>query len=250
MSQTTTDTMQNTLLNPMTRVDRRTKTASKKKANGQKLAEYAERTVEQTEKLQIEKDLIEPTVEWLVIQFHTFGKVEVEHLIRKCETVAQAKAKLDYNGYGSFCEKVGLNPKSPTTRKYQRIGAEADWLLPIAEHLPPDWTTVYDVVKLGKVKAEELIRLGILHPQATAKELKAATIAEVSGDVVDQSKADETIGAAELCVFQVDASDLSDQDRLSLYHVLEEEAARHGCVVKGLPDRLAQNDIIEREAAR
>jgi hypothetical protein len=191
----------------------------------------------------------EETIESLVNEFNACGKVAAEHVVRRCRTVARAKAK-GKNGFEEFCAKAKLKPGSSTTRKYVRIGAEADWLLPIADRLPADWTTIYDVVKLGQVKAEELIRLGILHPQVTAKELNAPTVADISDDVVsDASVADETIGAAEPCLFQVDASDLSDQDRLNLYHDLEDAAARHGCVVTGMPDRLAEKDIIEREAA-
>ena len=55
-------------------------------------------------------------------------------------------------------------------------------------HLPGDWTTIYDVVKLGQTKAKELIELGTLHPQATAKTLKAAAtmkaVPKASDDVV------------------------------------------------------------------
>jgi hypothetical protein len=105
-------------------------------------------------------------------------------------------------------------------------------------------------VKLGQVKAEEMVRLGTLHPQITAKELNAPTIAEVSDNVAsDTSAEDETIVTAEPCVFNVDASELSDQDRLNLYHDLAEAAARHSLVVAGLPDRLAERLIIDREAA-
>jgi hypothetical protein len=106
------------------------------------------------------------------------------------------------------------------------------------------------VAVLGRAKAEEMVRIGTLHSQVTAKELKAAAIGEVSNDVVsDTAVAGEAIVTTEPCLFQVDASDLSDQDRLSLYQDLEEATARHGLVVTGLPDGLVERLIIEREAA-
>ena len=43
--------------------------------------------------------------------------------------------------------------------------------------------------------------------------------------------------------------DLSDQDRLSLYHDLEKASAGFALIVTGLPKRLAETIIIEREAA-
>jgi hypothetical protein len=200
---------------------------------------------------QMEDNQIEPTAESFATEFCTFGKVVADHVILKGRTVARAKDKLEYNEYQEFCRLVRLDPRSSTCRKYRLIGAEADWLQPIAAHLPGDWTTIYDVVKIGQVKAEELISLGKLHPQATAKELKAATVTEVSDDVVSNtSVADEAIGTTvEPCVFQIDASDLSDQDRLALYRELVQAVLWLGLTVTGLPDRLAETLISEREAA-
>jgi hypothetical protein len=190
----------------------------------------------------------EATVESLAAEFRTYGKAAAEQVILRCKTVATAKAKLGYSGFQEFCLLVRLEPKSSTCRKYKLIGAEADWLQPIAAHLPGDWTTIYDVVKLGQSKAEELIGLGTLHPQVTAKNLKAAAtmkaVPKASDDVVG-----DAIGTTEPCVFRVDASDLSDQDRLSLYDDLEKASAGFALAVTGLPKRLAKTIIIEREAA-
>ncbi len=189
------------------------------------------------------------TIELLVNKFNEFGRAAAEQLIERCKAVSRAKAK-GKRGFEEFCEKVQIKPESSTTRKYNRIGAAADWLLSIADQLPADWTTIYHVVTLGQPKTHELIRLGILHSQTTVRELNEAIVAKVCDTVVsDESTADETIEKAEPCVFQVDASDLPDQHRLELFHALEQEAARHGRAVTGLPDRLAEKSIIEREAA-
>lgn len=196
-------------------------------------------------KHQLENDQNEATVESLATEFNAFGKVAAEQIILRGKTVAKAKTTFEYKDFHEFCRLVRLEPKSSTCRKYKLIGAEADWLQPIAENLPGDWTTIYVVVRLGQAKAEELIRLKVLHPQATAKELKAATTVKPSG----ANPADEPVNTTEPCVLQVDASDLADQDRLNLYLDLEETAARHGLSVTGLPKRLAETLIINREAA-
>jgi hypothetical protein len=191
----------------------------------------------------------EETIESLVVEHNDCGKVASEYIVRRFSTFPRAKAK-GKNGFEEFCEKVKCKPSSSTTRKYLKIGTEADWLLPIADRLPADWTTIYEVAVLGQTKAEELVSRGILNPQATAKELKAATTADVSDDAVsDTSVADEAIGTAEPCVFQIDASDRSDQDRLALYRELVQAVLWLGLTVTGLPDRLAETLISEREAA-
>jgi hypothetical protein len=78
----------------------------------------------------------EATVEFLANEFNAYGKAAAEQIIRRGRTVARAKGTLGYSGFQEFCRLVRLDPKSSTCRKYIRIGAEADWLLPIAAHLP------------------------------------------------------------------------------------------------------------------
>ena len=200
----------------------------------------------------------EETIESLVAEFNAYGKAAAENLIRGYRSVARAKAK-GKNRFIEFCDGTGLDPKSSTTRKYALIGAEADWLLPIADRLPPDWTTIYDVVKIGQARAEELIHHGVLNPQMSAKELKGTTITEMPDDVVSDTSTtdempdtvtdDDTVSMTELCILQVDASELSDEDRLMLYVRLVQAATPHGLTVAGLPERLAERVIIEREAA-
>jgi hypothetical protein len=191
----------------------------------------------------------EPTTESLITEFNTFGKVISEHVVLRSRTVSRAKAK-GKNGFEEFCMGAHLDPASSTTRKYALIGAEADWLLPLAPRLPPDWTTIYYVVTLGQVKAQEMAQLGILHPQVTAKQLKAAAIADLSNDVApDPDVGNETAATVEPCILEVDATDLPDQDRLNLYQDLREAAAQHGLTVTGLPERLDEELITELEAA-
>jgi hypothetical protein len=196
----------------------------------------------------METDQDEQTVEMLVSEFYNFASIAAENIIKQCRAVDRAKAK-GKKAFEEFCQKVNLKSASSTTRKYERIGAAADWLLPIADRLPANWTTIYDAARLGPVKAEEMVRVGVLHPQATAKQLKLAPIAQKSDDVVSDASGDERSEGREPCVLQVDASDLSDQDRLALFRNLEELATPHGLVVTGLPARLAEKHVIEQEAA-
>jgi hypothetical protein len=197
------------------------------------------------------ESLNEQSIESLVAKFNACETAAARTRIEGFVFVASAKA-LGKLKFKAFCDGAGLNPKSSTTRKYALIGAEAGWLLPIADHLPPEWTTIYTLVTLGEARAQELIESGCLHPQVTAKELVAATTAPLSDIPSDPSQADgidEATGTAEPCIFQVNASDLSDQDRLALYQELEERAVQRGLTVTGLPDALLEILIIEREAA-
>jgi hypothetical protein len=211
--------------------------------DGGRLAHLLEDPREKPEVTSLEDT--ETVIEPYVIAFNTFGKVASSHIILQRRTVAQAKAKLDFKGFEHFCCQVGLDPKSSKCRKYQRIGAEADWLLPIADALPPDWTTIYNVARLGQIKVKELMRLGKLHPETTAKELKTATNANALNDVPEEM-GDE---AAEACVYRVDASDLPDSEKLQVYIDLQDAVAQRGLTIAGLPQHLAEQLVIKREAA-
>ncbi|WP_167768332.1 hypothetical protein [Bradyrhizobium sp. MOS001] len=190
----------------------------------------------------------EDTIDSLVDEFTMYGKLAAEHHIRRCSTLARAKAK-GKNGFYEFCERVHCKPDSSTTRKYLKIGIEADWLLPIAPHLPPEWTTIYDVAVLGREYAEELIERGILNPQAPAKVLKKLELAK-AGDPAETNDEDaQGADTAGPCILAVDASSLSDQDLIDLYRALYKSANWYGLSVAGLPERLEDAVSMDREAA-
>jgi hypothetical protein len=175
----------------------------------------------------------EETIDSLVKEFVTYGKLAAEHHIRRCSTLVRAKAK-GKNGFVDFCERVHCKPDSSTTRKYLKIGLEADWLLPIAPHLPPEWTTIYDVAVLGRDNANELIEQGVLNPQAPAKVLKKLDSAKADPAEANDEDAQVADSAAGACILAVDASSLSDQDLIDLYGALAKSANWYGLSVAGL----------------
>ena len=61
----------------------------------------------------MENDRNEESIESLITEFNTCGKVAAEHLVRKCRTVARAKAK-GKNGFEKSCAKAKLKPGSST----------------------------------------------------------------------------------------------------------------------------------------
>lgn len=191
----------------------------------------------------------EETIDSLVEEFTTYGKIAAEQHIRRCSTLVRAKRK-GKNGFVEFCERVHCKPDSSTTRKYLKIGLEADWLLSIAADLPPEWTTIYDVAVLGRDAANELISQGVLNPQAPAKVLKKLHSAE-AGDPLDTNDADAPVenDAKGPCILAVDASGLSDQEVVDLYRAVAKSASWYGLSVTGLPDRLVENSVVDREAA-
>ena len=79
-------------------------------------------------------------------------------------------------------------------------------------------------------KAEVLIHRGILTPQMSGKDLKAAKV-QLSDDVKSDADTDEPPSTTELCILQVDASGLSDTDRIDLYLRFRTAATRHGLTV-------------------
>jgi len=177
---------------------------------------------------------VEPTIDALAHEFNKHDRSAAEHIVLGGKAVSQAKAKGD-DAFVEFCATINYDRKSSKLRKYKRIGDEAHWLWPIVNRLPADWTTIFDVAVLGQAKAEVLIHRGILTPQMSGKDLKAAKM-QLSDDVVSNAGiTDEEVSKTESCVLQVDASGLSDTDRIDLYLRFQSAAKRHGLTVSGLP---------------
>jgi hypothetical protein len=192
-------------------------------------------------------DAAELTPEESGAEFKSRMKGSASNIIFAGATVARAKATYTFSGFESFCRSAGLDPKKSKCRKFKKIGCEADWLLTIVEWLPAEWTTIHDVSVLGKATAMELIRDGKLHPEITAKEIKEATNSTSrASNRTDEELASEI---AERCTFTVDVTELEDPEKLALFAEIEKAVARHGLTVMGLPDRLVERLMNERESA-
>jgi hypothetical protein len=149
-------------------------------------------------------------------------------------------------------------PFSPAKfSKYAQIGADERLKDPRRrELLPPKYSIIYEVHLLNDEELESLESAGKLTQSLRRAEVisfrksaaKATTPTEATGQLAE-TFADEAANTTDPCILQVDASALSDQDRSMLYNHLVSAVQPFGLKVAGLPERLAETIIIEKEAA-
>jgi hypothetical protein len=95
------------------------------------------------------------TYEELVSRYRGFAKNAAETIIRRAETLLEAKEKLGGNNlpgshtFENIChELLGIDSKHSTVRKHELIGKVASTLYPLVDRLPDHWTTIEQVAML------------------------------------------------------------------------------------------------------
>ncbi len=107
-------------------------------------------------------------------RYRSHWKATAASYIALSETVKDAEDKLSKADLRIFHEKVGLDPKGSTHRKFISIADAAVWLREHVELLPSTWTTIYEISKCSDVERRRLLETGVINPRITADELTAA----------------------------------------------------------------------------
>ena len=113
----------------------------------------------------------------LVVQYQDSTKSAVENILKMCRSVKEIddkrKAKL-INDFDVmyFCGKVSIDPKSPTFRKYRKIGAYADQFEKYMDQLPSAYTVLFHITTLEPELFEQLIESEQITPSVSLEQLK------------------------------------------------------------------------------
>jgi hypothetical protein len=123
-----------------------------------------------------EKKLMDDFIE--IYQSST--KSAVENILNMCIAVKEVdekyKAKLiNYFDVTYFCATVQLDQKSPTYRKYRKIGEHATRFKKYMELLPSAYTVLFEIATLDSEKFEELIESNKITPSLSLEKLKQLT---------------------------------------------------------------------------
>ncbi len=106
------------------------------------------------------QELIPKPVTEYVEAFNQFSKKTAESVVGMAETVYKAKNNLIPIQFEQFCEGIRYDKNSPTIRKLEQIGKQAEVLKKHAEHLPNNWTTIYYLAQLSSETLDEMIESG------------------------------------------------------------------------------------------
>ena len=123
-----------------------------------------------------EKKLMDDLIE--VYQSST--KSAVENILNMCIAVKEVdekyKAKLiNYFDIAYFCATVQLDQKSPTYRKYRKIGEHANRFIKYMDLLPSAYTVLFKIATLDAEKFEALIESNKITPCLSLEKLKQLT---------------------------------------------------------------------------
>ena len=108
----------------------------------------------------------------LVDRFDVLKKKTAACLIELGSVVYDAKTSLEGTQLDEFCNRVGLGKDSSTFRKMLEVGRKAVRLKPIAEKLPPNWTTLYELATFDDNQFERAAN--VIEPTSTLKQLQEA----------------------------------------------------------------------------
>jgi hypothetical protein len=83
----------------------------------------------------------------------------------------QAKHDLSKNEFDEFLALTKYRKKSSSVRKWLRIGDAYVRLAPLADSLPPNWSTIYKIATLKANELDALINADVLSRDMTAKDI-------------------------------------------------------------------------------
>ena len=116
----------------------------------------------------------------LIKTYQSSTKSAVENILNMCLAVKQIddkrkdKSIIDFD-VCYFCTTVQLDHKSPTYRKYRKIGEHAAKFKQHMDLLPSAYTVLFQIATLDSEKFEELIDSNQITPSLSIEKLKQIT---------------------------------------------------------------------------
>lgn len=128
-----------------------------------------------------------------VLEFKGYARKTAENVLEMGRVVFETKSQLkeDKVAYEDFCSRIGFNPKSKSIVKLGQIGKVYSLLKSHTECLPNNWTTLYEIARLGEKKISEFIEQGLIHQNMLGFEVRSLN------GVQSQEKASKEEGVSE-----------------------------------------------------
>lgn len=112
-------------------------------------------------------------IEKSVNDFKVFAKQTAIGILEMGRVVFEAKSSLKAEGdFEVFCERVGYKSTSSSIKKLKLIGESYLRLKEQSAHLPNNWTSLYQISRLGKTQLVEFIDRGLIHQNVTGVEIE------------------------------------------------------------------------------
>lgn len=101
-------------------------------------------------------DISDPKTYEIADRFNSYQRKTAENIIEMGRIVVEAKSRSE-SEFDDFCLLIGYDPSSSTIRKLATIGQKYEYLISRSDKLPPNWTVIYDIARLGEETIEGYI---------------------------------------------------------------------------------------------
>jgi hypothetical protein len=101
-------------------------------------------------------DITDPKTYEIAERFNSYQRKTAENIIEMGRIVIEAKSRSD-SEFDDFCLLIGYDSSSSTIRKLATIGQKYEYLISRSDKLPPNWTVIYDIARLGEETIEGYI---------------------------------------------------------------------------------------------
>jgi len=101
-------------------------------------------------------DITDPKTFEIAERFNLYQRKTAENIIEMGRIVLEAKSRSELE-FDDFCLLIGQHHSSSTIRKLATIGQKYEYLISRSDKLPPNWTVIYDIARLGEETIEGYI---------------------------------------------------------------------------------------------
>ena len=101
-------------------------------------------------------DITDPKTYEIAERFNSYQRKTAENIIEMGRIVIEAKSRSE-SEFDDFCLLIGYDSSSSTIRKLATIGQKYEYLISRSDKLPPNWTVIYDIARLGEETIEGYI---------------------------------------------------------------------------------------------
>lgn len=133
-------------------------------------------------------------IESSVMEFKGYARKTAENILEMGRVVYETKDKLKANkeDFEIFCSKVGFKSTSSSIKKLAQIGKGYLVMKSQADHLPNNWTTLYEISRIAESELKKYITEGVIHQNVLGSVVKTLNGSSKADEAINESVSTET----------------------------------------------------------
>ena len=133
-------------------------------------------------------------IESSVMEFKGYARKTAENILEMGRVIYETKEKLKANkeDFEIFCSKVGFKSTSSSIKKLTQIGKGYLVMKSQADHLPNNWTTLYEISRIAESELKKYITEGVIHQNVLGSVVKTLNGSSKADEAINESVSTET----------------------------------------------------------